>query len=153
MSRHAWTRSVAASAIAFVCTVSTTAWALQNGTIGVTDHALDPSSKTFDRDLRKAMRTSLKADASGHWHVYFVAYLNKAPGAEEVNAVFYDLPLKKDDQPSAFPIQTKPSARILMSDLDLSPEQGLKAGKYQLRITRLVDGKETVLAKTNLELK
>ena len=56
-------------------------------------------------------------------------------------------------EPQAFQIGTQANAKIVMSDLTVSPEVGLKPGKYNVRITRLVGGKETVFAKTNLELK
>jgi hypothetical protein len=124
------------------------------GSIVLFDHALDPASGTFQKDLKKSTKTSFKADADGNWHVYFVAYLNKPPGAPEINAVFYDVTKGKHEQINAFPIQTKADAKIVMSDLPISVEQGFKEGnKYQMLITRLVDGKEVVYAKTTVDLK
>ena len=41
-----------------------------------------------------------------------------------------------------------------MSNLDLRPDRGFKeGGKYQVLITRLINGKEEVYARTLLELK
>jgi hypothetical protein len=122
------------------------------GTLVITDAAMDPKSPTFEKDLKKATKTSLTKSGDG-WHLYFVAYLKKAAGSAEVNIVFYDVTAKRE-QINAFPINTAPSAKILMSDIEITPEQGFKAGhKYEVRITRLVGGKEDVYAKATLDLK
>src|SRR5437868_6055928 len=125
-------RASGRAAIAAFLVAAAPAFALPGGTIGITDQAMDPTSKTFERDLKKAQKTSLKADSSGHWKIYLIAYLNKAPGADEVNAVFYPVGGPKGEEPNAFPIQTKATAKILMTDLDVSPEQGIKPGKYEI---------------------
>jgi hypothetical protein len=149
MNGRAFRRMVLASLLAAAPVL-----AFAGGAIVITDHAMDPQSKTFEKDLKKAALTSLKPQGgAGHWHIYFVAYLNKAAGSTELNAVLYDLKAPKGEEPNAFPIQTQPTAKILMSDLDVSTEVGIKAGKYQMRITRLIEGKEIVYAKTNIELK
>ena len=59
----------------------------------------------------------------------------------------------KAAEANAFPIQTQPSAKILMSDVSVNPEAGIKPGKYDVRITRLVNGKEEIFARTHVELK
>ena len=61
--------------------------------------------------------------------------------------------LASDKDPSTSSTGTQEGAKIIMSDLTVSPEVGLKPGKYQVRVTRLAGGKETVFARTNLELK
>lgn len=128
--------------------------AIPGGTIIITDHALDPKSSTFEKDLKKAQKASLPKQGDG-WHLYFVAYLKKAAGAPEVNIVFYDLGEKdKHAEATAFPVATQPNAKILMSDVQLSPEQAFKSGgRYDVRITRLVNGKEDVYARSKIELK
>jgi hypothetical protein len=131
--------------------LSSPALALPGGTIVVTDHALDPKSGSFEKELKKAQKTSL-AKTNGSWHVYFVAYLNKAAGTKELNFVFYELG-KKGGEPTAFPIGTQESAKIVMSDFEISSEQGVTPGKYEVRVTRLANGKEEVYAKAKLELK
>ena len=127
------------------------ALALPTG-VYITEHAADPQSKTFEKDLKKNAKTVLKQDGTV-WHVNFVAYLNKAAGTNELNIVFYDL-TKKGESPNAYPISTQPNAKIILSSLELSPEQNFKVGgKYEVRITRLEGGKEIVFAKGKLELK
>ena len=127
--------------------------ALPAGTLYITDKALDPKSATFEKDLKKEARTTLKKNGDG-WHLYFVAYMKKAAGAEEVNIVFYELGAgNKREQVNAYPIGTQATAKIIMSDIEISAEQGFAAGKrYQILITRLVGGKEDVYARATLQL-
>lgn len=136
------------------------------GTIYITDHKVSPGSSTFVKELKAENKSALLRDPdSESWKVYFVANLTKAAGAEDVHIVFYDLKDKtldkgKKPQPAqdvepvqAYPIHTKPTARVLMSEVDLKPEEGFKSGgKYQVLITRIVNGKEDVYARTTLEL-
>jgi hypothetical protein len=129
--------------------------ALPGGTIAITDHAIDPNAGNLDKELKKVKKDALAKTGEG-WHIYFVAYLNKKPGAGDINFVLYPLDekggIKKGEQPNAFPVQTQPSATIVMSDLEVSKEAGINAGKYEVRITRLVGGKEVVFAKARLTL-
>lgn len=145
-------RTLSALAFALSTAFAVPALALAPG-IYVTDHEMDPHSKTFEKDIQKARKAVVKKEGAA-WKVYFVAYLKKAPGAEEVNIVFYDLAAKKGEAPNAVPIATQANAKILMSSVELSEEMNFQAGhKYDVRITRLVNGKEDVFATTKLELK
>ena len=82
-----------------------------------------------------------------------VVRLKHAPGAEEVNLVFYDTTPKRE-YINSYPIRAKATAKIILSEVDLRPEDGFKPGnKYQVLITRLINGKEEVYARTSLELK
>jgi|SRR5579871_258641 len=124
--------------------------AFSGGTLVITDHPVDPKDKGFEKTLAKARKTAL-AKTGPSWHVYFVAYLSKPAGATELNIVFY--PAGKKGEPTAFPIGTQESAKIVMSDLEISPENGITPGKYNVRITRLIGGKEVIYARADLELK
>lgn len=142
------------SALTFaVCTaIAAPALALPTG-IYITEHEMDPSSKTFEKDVKKAQKAVVKKEGAG-WKIYFVAYLKKAPGAAEVNIVFYDITSKTKEAPNAVPIATQANAKILMSSVEISEEMNFQAGhKYDVRITRLVGGKEDVFASTKIELK
>ncbi len=133
--------------------VSLRASAIPSGSLLITDHAMDPKSPTFERDLRRAAKTALPRVGDG-WHLYFVAYLKRSPGAPELNLVFYETQGGKREQVNVFPIQTQESAKVLMSEAEISPENGFKVGgKYQVLLTRLIGGKEEVYARTTLELK
>jgi hypothetical protein len=118
------------------------------GTIAITDKAVDAKSKTFDKDLKKAQKTSLVKGSNGRWHIYFVASLTKAAGDAEVMFTFYENGERKD----GYPIKASKDAKLIVDDLDVR-DADLKAGKYEIRITRNVDGKEVVFARAKLELK
>ena len=127
------------------------AQALPGGTIAVLKNRVE-STPDFEKDVKKA-RTNKIEKSGDSWKLYFVAYLNKAAGSEEVNLVFYPAGgLKSGEHPDAFPIQTQAKAKILMSEVDISPVTGIKAGKYQIRLTRIIGGKEVIFAKGDVEL-
>lgn len=133
-------------------TLARAAWAYGPGTIVVTQAPVTPGD-TFEKDLKKAAKTSLKSE-DGKWHVYFVAFLKKAPGSPQLNIVFYDPSAKTKEPVNAYPFEAKADAKVVMSDIEISTDGGFKKGKkYELRVTRLVSGKEEVFARTTLVLK
>jgi len=118
----------------------------------VTAAPVDPTAATFEKDLKKAKRSAL-GRTDGKWHLYFIAFFKKAPGTPALNIVFYD-PAKSKEPVNAYPFQAKADAKSVMSDIEIAPEGGFKPGKkYELRITRLVHGREEVFARTTLVLK
>lgn len=144
------------------------------GAIVITEHMLNPALSTFQADLKSEARASLSQNAeSESWKVHFIAHLKKSPGSPDVNIVFYELGQaakqagKDAEKPSekgakneprepvqAYPIKTKQTATMLISEVTLKKEEGFKpGGKYQVLITRLINGKEEVYARTSLELK
>ena len=129
-----------------------------SGSIVITDHQLNPALSSFQKDLRSEAKTTLaKNPDSDTWKIHFIAYLNHAT-SEDVNVVFYDPePLKPGQtrEPiQAYPLHTKSNAKIVISQLDLKPEEGFKpGGKYQVLVTRLLtNGKEDVYARGSIEL-
>ena len=147
-------RLALAVGVAAVMVSGGVARALPAGTLVITTSQMDPKSPTFEKDLKKAQKTELVKDGEAGWHLYFVAYLKKAAGAQEVNIVLYDVSGGKREQINAFPVTTQPTAKIIMSDVQLSTEQGFKVGaKYDVMITRLSGGHEDVYARARLELK
>ncbi len=130
------------------------------GSIVVTERKLNPYLNSFQQDLKtEAKKVLTKQGERDNWKVYFVAYLKKAAGDSKVNVVFYDANEKvkagQERDPVHFAeIGTKPDAKVLMSEVELRPDQGFKeGGKYQVLITRLINGKEEVYARTQVELK
>jgi hypothetical protein len=130
------------------------AMAFSSGQVVIAEQAVDPKSPTFEKDLHKAQKTSLKRDG-GSWHMHAVAYLKKAAGAPEVNFVFYDVTTAgKREQVNAFPVGTQPTAKVLMTEMEVSTEQGFQPGhRYEVLVTRIVGGKEDVYARSTVELK
>lgn len=122
------------------------------GSLVVTQRQVDASGGDFEKAVKAAAVGKLKR-AGDNWHVYFVAYLKKAPGAEEVNVVFYEAGAKGREPVNHYPLRTKATAKILMSDVEIKPEDGFKVGgKYLMKITRLIGGREEVYASTTVEL-
>ena len=146
-------KGVLGATLSLLVALSGSALALPPG-IYITEQAQDPKSATFEKDLKKNHKPVIKKGDTGAWHVYFVAYLKKAAGTTELNIVFYDVTGGKKEQGNAYPVGTQPNAKIIMSDVELTAEQNFSAGhKYEVRITRLANGKEEIFATTHLELK
>jgi hypothetical protein len=127
------------------------------GTITITEKMIEPASASNAAALKAAQRCSLakQADEDG-WHINLVAHLNRPPGAEEVNIVFYDLVPKPGPREAvqAYPIRTRKDGKVMLATLEIKPEDGFKAGgKYSVLITRLINGREDIYARTTLELK
>lgn len=136
------------------------------GAIVITDHMLNPALSSFQSDLKSEAKSSLAQNPDTEsWKVHFVAHLKKSPGSPDVNIVFYEIgqaakqatkPVGADahEPVQAYPIKTKQTATMLISEVTLKKEEGFKpGGKYQVLITRLINGKEEVYARTAIELK
>lgn len=122
------------------------------GTIVVTAAPVDPNGPSFEKDLKKAKRSAI-GRTDGKWHLYFIAYFKKAPGTSELLMVFYD-PASSKVPVNTYPFSAKADAKGVMSDIEIAPEGGFKPGrKYELRIIRLIHGREEVFARTMVVLK
>ncbi len=129
----------------------TSAWAGPSGSIVVTDHKIEAGADNFEKELKAAAKSTV-VKSGDSWHIYYVAYLKRAPGAEEINVVFYE-PGKRSEV-NAYPLRTSKGAKIMVSEVEIKLEDGFKAGaKYDMRITRLIGGREEVYARTTVELK
>jgi len=112
------------------------------------------TEKQFAKIVRQARRTkTLKANARGRWKVHFIAFLRTAPGATKVNVVWYKLRPKREQVD--YTEFTVPADQLtLKAKLTLSPTQGFKAGqKLEMRVTRLIGGREKVYARTRVTLR
>jgi hypothetical protein len=129
------------------------------GTITITERMIEPANASAPAQLKAAQRCALsKAAEDDGWRINLVAHLSRPPGAEEVNIVFYDAAPPKPGQAreavQAYPIRTKRDAKVMLATLEIKPEDGFKVGnKYSVLITRLINGREDVYARTTLELK
>ncbi|MCS6911965.1 MAG: hypothetical protein RMK29_01310 [Myxococcales bacterium] len=122
------------------------------GTLFVTDRRIDAPAEQFEKEVRAAAKTSLPRTGEG-WKMYLVAYLRRPPGAEDLNIVFYDVAGSKKEPVNHYPIRTRPNAKIVTTEIEIRPEEGFKPGaRYEVRVTRLVGGREEVFAKTVLQL-
>lgn len=126
------------------------------GSIVVTDREVSSGPNMKD-DLKQFATTAL-TQTDEAWKVHFVAYLNRVAGSEQVNVVFYDAAASKPGQPKQpvndYQINIARNGRVVMASVVLRPDDGFKPGsKYNMLVTRLVNGKEDVYAKTTIELK
>ena len=129
------------------------AYAGAPGSMVLTSDQVDATDANFEKDA-KAKQISSLAKSGDQWTLYFLAFLKKTAGSKEVQVVFYDTAEKKHEPTNAFPIETQPNAKILVSSVSFSPDQGFKAGhKYNVLVTRLIGGHEEVYARSTITLK
>jgi len=123
------------------------------GTMVLASEQIDTSGADFEKEAKKKQVTSL-TKTGDQWTLHFLAFLKKAAGSKEVQLVFYDEAEKKHEPTNAFPIETQPNAKILVSSVSFSGDQGFKAGhKYNVMVTRLIGGHEDVYARSTITLK
>jgi hypothetical protein len=149
--------SIAAALFGLMAFAPGLAWAQLNGQIITSDQPLpDPSGTTAQwvKALKKAHKSTFTKNENGGWQVHFLAFLRKAPGVNEVNVVFYDITKGKPDQVHYIPFNVTATQKTLKSSFKLSADDPVKAGhKYDVRLTRVVNGREDILARVKLSFK
>jgi hypothetical protein len=146
-------RTVAQATVLAVVLMAGVARAGAPGSLFITAEQVDTSAGDFEHTLKKQATQTLESK-NDQWTLYFVAFLKHAPGAPEVQLVFYDTAVKAHEPTNAFPIATQSSAKVLASSVSFGADQGFKPGhKYNVLITRLVHGKEDIYAHSTLTLK
>jgi hypothetical protein len=139
--------------VAMILMVGLQAWAGAPGTMVLSAEQIDTSDSGFEKTA-KSKQVSTLTKSGDQWTLYFLAFLKKAAGSKEVQLVFYDEAEKKHEPTNAFPIETQPNAKILVSSVTFSADQGFKAGhKYNVMVTRLIGGHEDVYARSTITLK
>jgi hypothetical protein len=140
-------------ALALIAFAAVPARAGLPGSLFITPEQVDTSNTDFEKSLKQKAVHSIEKGGD-QWTLYFVAFLKKAPGAKEVQLVFYDTGVKGHEPTNNFPIETQSNAKILSSSVSFGPDQGFKAGHtYHVLITRLIGGKEEVYARSEVTLK
>ena len=129
----------------------------QAGTIFTSDQPLpDPGSNfaQYVKDLKKLNKTTFTKDEGGNWTVHFLAFLKGAAGSDKLNIVFYDITKGKPDQVHYIEFSVTAAQKTLKSMFKVNTDDPIKAGnKYDVRCTKVVNGKEVVLARTTLTFK
>lgn len=130
------------------------AWKKYKGQIIVSDGPIPGYSS--DRDmidgLRKLNKTTLtkKADAEA-WAFSFMGFLSKKVSAGPINLVFYKVTGGKREYMSNKEINVDSDSNIVQADIEVSEEDNITAGnKYDVVLGRMVNGRETVYARTKL---
>jgi hypothetical protein len=108
---------------------------------------------SFFAYLRQRHQAELPRPASGAWLVHLIAFFHEPIGDTQCHVAFYRLRGKEPPEfVEAFGQQVTASQENLSTKVELSPER-FTPGTYELRITRLVRGKEEVYARSQLTLK
>ena len=149
--------SIVAAFCALVAFAPSLAEGQLTGQIICSDQPLpDPSGNTaaWVKDLKKANKSTFTKDENGNWAVHFLAFMKGAAGGTKVNVVFYDITKGKPDQVHYIQFNVTPTQKTLKSIFKLNADDPVKAGnKYDVRLTKVVGGKEVVLARTTLSFK
>jgi hypothetical protein len=152
--RHLSILSTVIAALALAALAPREARAQQKGKIYVSDveYGTPGSEKELAGALKRQSKTTIKGQ-DGTWQLNLMVFLNAAPGANAINIVYYDLS-KKNEQVDFAEVPVKPDQKIiLLNGQTVSKEKGfVKGHKYDIRATRVVGGKEKVLAKATITL-
>jgi len=133
-------------------------WKALKGRIIVSDQELGAgysSDGAMISGLKKANRSAI-AGADGQWTLNMMVFLKEAAGTTRINIVYYPAGKTKiDDALNPTEIEVKADQRtIQLNGQTVSKEMSFEKGKkYEIRATKLVGGKEIVLAKTQVTLK
>jgi hypothetical protein len=122
-----------------------------------------PFEATEDEDamaaqVKKQSRTELKATGGNEdgasWDFHWVAVLSKKPGSANATILFYDVSGKERKQATYKDIGCDPNQTIIVSDLSISEDDGLKKGnKYEIVLAADQGGKQVPLAKGTVTFK
>ena len=127
------------------------------GQIFASDEPLpDPTGSWGDytKTLKKLHKTTFTKNEAGGWVVHFLAFMKGTAGGTKVNIVFYDITKGKPDQIHYIEFNVTPTQKTLKSVFKLNADDPVKAGnKYDVRLTKVVGGKEVILARTTLTFK
>jgi hypothetical protein len=149
--------SIVAAFCALVAFAPALAEGQLTGQIITSDQPLpDPSGNTNEwyKSLKKLHKTTFTKDENGNWAVHFLAFMKGAAGGTKVNVVFYDITKGKPDQVHYIEFNVTATQKTLKSVFKLNADDPVKAGnKYDVRLTKVVGGKEVVLAKVTLNFK
>ncbi len=146
-------------AVLFVLVVLTggsAAWAAGmgklKGQIVISDQDLPPTNdqNKFVDALGKWSRTEItKAKDNDTWTIHVVAFPDKKPDTTTVSLLVFDVTDGKRDYLTRKDINCDAKAEILVTDVDLTVDDGIKPGRsIELVLARLVGESEVDLAKT-----
>jgi hypothetical protein len=132
------------------------AWRAFKGKIVVSDQEFGtgfPTDAAMVKAIKKQSKSAIKGE--GAWTLHMMVFLKEAPGAESVNIVYYDMSARPPEQVNYSEVSVQPKQKtIQINGVAISKDLGfVKGHKYEVRATRLIDGKEKVYAKTTLTLK
>ena len=115
----------------------------------------DDSNRTAQ--VKKQGKSQLAAtggsEDGANWDFYWLAVLNRKPGTSNATIFFYDI-TKERKQATYKDIGCDPNQTIIVSDLSISEDDGLKKGhKYEVVLAVQQGGKSVPLAKGKVTFK
>ena len=130
------------------------------GQLIVSDKAFEASEDddAMAAQIQKNSRKELKATGGNEdgaaWDFHWIAVLNKKPGSANATIFFYDVTTKERKQSTYKDIGVDPNQVIVVSDLSISEDDGLKKGnKYEIVLAVDQGGKQVPLAKGTVTFK
>jgi cytochrome oxidase Cu insertion factor (SCO1/SenC/PrrC family) len=130
------------------------------GQLIVSDKAFEvvEDDESMGAQIKKNARTELTAtggtEDGASWDFHWIAVLNKKPGTSNATVFFYDVTGKERKQATYKDIGCDPSQVVIVSDMSISEDDGLKKGnKYEIVLATTDGGKQTVLAKGKVTFK
>jgi hypothetical protein len=130
------------------------------GQLIVSDKAFEASDDdaTMSAQVKKNGKTTLTAtggtEDGASWDFHWMAVLNKKPGSANATIFFYDVTTKERKQATYKDIGCDPDQLIIVSDLTISEDDGLKKGnKYEIVLAVDSGGKQVPLAKGTVTFK
>lgn len=133
--------------------------ARRDGRIFVLPSAVDPDDDLDGATLDGLVRTAqshVTRGENGSWRVHFLAFLSRAVSAPQVFAVFHRLPIEAGAEPASVTALTlgDPQQRVLATSVSLSGAEGYEVGqRIRMQLARMVGGRETIYARTEIELR
>ena len=108
--------------------------------------------------VKKQGKTELKAtggtEDGASWDFHWLAALSKKPGTSTATIFFYDVTGKERKQATYKDIGCDPNQLIIVADLSISEDDGLKKGnKYEIVLAVDQGGKQVPLAKGTVSFK
>lgn len=127
------------------------------GQIVVSDQPIpmfDDETKMVEVVKKWSKGTIEKAKDSDTWSFRMMSFPDKKPGTSTLTLLFYDVSDGKKSYLTSKDISCDAAATILASEVEVSVEDGIKAGmKIELALARIVGDKQTDLARTKLTFK
>lgn len=106
--------------------------------------------------LKANNRKTISGAPGSPWQVYFIAFFAKPIGAPMCHVALYDVSNKghKPEFVEAVGQEvSQPDQRNLASSIELSRDRFKAGHTYELRVTRVVKGKEQIYARTRITLR
>lgn len=124
------------------------------GKVVTSNQPLAPAGEEaeFYRYLQKNHRSSISRPPDGPWRIYMVAFFRKPIGATTCHVALYEIKGRKKRFVEAFGQQVQPDQENLAAQVELGTESFKAGSSYELRITRIIKGKERIYASTRLTL-